>query len=169
MIAKKLCATLAVALLATAGLVPTAEAQDKSKIRTHSKWVRGEQMPLEDLQNYPCHIEELPCSKFPPPKVERVKFTGTLGDKERGKKIALDLRWGNCIACHNLPGGLEGGNIGPSLADYAKRNMPNDYTYQRIWDNRVFNPNAFMPLYGPNKVLDDQEIRDVMAYLLSGG
>lgn len=167
MIAKSPRAALAATLLAACGLA--AAADDTSKIRTHSQWVRGQQMPLEDLKNYPCHIAELPCSKYPPPKVEKVKFTGSLGDKERGKKIALDLRWGNCIACHNLPGGLEGGNIGPSLADYAKRNMPHDYTYQRIWDNRVFNPNAFMPLYGPNKVLDEQEIRDVMAFLLSGG
>ena len=157
-------ALVAAAALAVAG---GAWAQAGAKVRTPVKWVPGEQMPVDDMKNYPCHMADEPCSRIPPPKVEKVKFSGQLGDAAKGQKIALDLRWGNCIACHSLPGGHEGGNIGPSLSEYAKRNMPLDYTFQRIWDVRAFNPNAFMPIYGPNKVLTEQEIRDVMAFLMA--
>lgn len=160
----------AMVLMVCSFLAPAwAVAEGKPAVRTPVKWVPGEQMPVEDMKNYPCHIAEEPCSKIPPPPVEKVKFSGQLGDAQKGQKIALDLRWGNCIACHSLPGGHEGGNIGPSLSDYGKRNMPLAYTFQRIWDNRVLSPSAFMPIYGPNKVLTDQEIRDVMAYLMAGG
>lgn len=159
----RLAAALLAAVLASSGL---AAAADNMPVRTPKKWVPGQQMPLEDLKNYPCHIESEPCSKIPPPKVEKVRFSGALGDPQKGKAIALDLRWGNCIACHALPGHPDGGNIGPSLADYPKRNMPADYTFQRIWDVRAFNPNAFMPIYGTNKVLTEAEIRDVMAFLM---
>lgn len=159
----------------TALVLAAAHAQEKPgaagkpQVRTPVKWQPGQQMPVEDLMNYPCHFDDLPCGKIAPPKVEKVTFKGALeGDAERGKKIALDVRWGNCVACHSLPGGIEGGSIGPSLADYAKRGMPPDYTFQRIWDVRVFNPNAFMPVYGPNKVLTRQEILDVMVFLESG-
>ena len=55
-----------------------------------------------------------------------------------------------------------------TLADYGKRGVPPAVTYQRIWDVRAFNPNAFMPLYGPNAVLTEQEIKDVMAFLQTG-
>jgi sulfur-oxidizing protein SoxX len=143
---------IAAGALALAG---AAWAQAGSKIRTPVKWVPGQQMPVEDMRNYPCHMEDQPCSKIPPPRIEKVKWGGALGDAAKGEKIALDLRWGNCIACHSLPGGHEGGNIGPSLAEYAKRNMPLDYTFQR------------MPVYGPNRVLTEQEIRDVMAFLMA--
>lgn len=129
------------------------------------KWIPGEQYPRELLKNFPCHDYELPCGKMVSPPVERVEFKGPLnGDAERGEKIATNLRWGNCIACHALPK-HDGGSIGPSLKGYAYREMPLDYTYQRLWDVRFYNPHAFMPVYGPNKVLTDQDIRDVMAFL----
>lgn len=161
--------------VAAALALATAQAQDKPvatakpQVRTPIKWQPGEQMPIDDLMNYPCHFDDLPCGKIAPPKIEKVRFDGPLqGDAERGKKIALDIRWGNCVACHSLPGGIEGGSIGPSLAEYGKRGMPLDYTFQRIWDVRAFNPNAFMPIYGPNRVLTREEILDVMTFLESG-
>lgn len=133
-----------------------------------SKWKPGEPMVQEFLNLYPCHDEDLPCGNLPPPAVEKVVFAGPLaGDKVRGEKIALDVRWGNCVACHALPG-VAGGSVGPSLADYPTRQPPVDYTYQRIWDVRVFNPNAHMPIYGTNGVLTEEEIRDVMSFLYQG-
>jgi sulfur-oxidizing protein SoxX len=145
------------------------QAAAKTPVRTPAKWKGGEVMPIDDLMNYPCHFDNLPCGKIAPPKVEKVNFKGPVtGDAERGKKIALDVRYGNCVACHSLPGGIAGGSIGPSLADYAKRGMPPEYTFQRIWDVRVFNPDAFMPIYGPNKVLTKEEILDVMVFIESG-
>lgn len=133
-------------------------------------WVPGtDPMPRSMLMQFPCHSDEEPCGKIAAPAVERVTFTAPLkGDRERGKRIATNLRWGNCVACHSLPDGVVGGTVGPDLSDYRSRGVALDDTYQRIWDVRVFSPNAHMPIYGPNKVLDDQDIRDVMAYILSG-
>ncbi|MBS1191558.1 MAG: hypothetical protein H6R10_3350 [Rhodocyclaceae bacterium] len=136
------------------------------KIR--AKWKPGEAMVPEFLTLYPCHEEDQPCGKLPPPAVEKVAFKGPLaGDAARGEKIALDVRWGNCAACHALPG-APGGSVGPSLADYPQRRPPVQYTYQRIWDGRVFNPDAHMPIYGTQGVLTEEEIRDVMAFLYQG-
>lgn len=143
---------------------------DEKLDRIRAKWKPGgaEMIPQDVLTMFPCHSEELPCSKIGPPPIERVTFKGPLdGDAKRGEAIAINVRYGNCIACHMLPG-HEGGTIGPSLADYSKRGMPLEFTYQRIWDIRVFNPNAFMPVYGPNRVLTDQEIRDVMVFIGAG-
>jgi sulfur-oxidizing protein SoxX len=131
------------------------------------KWTPGEVYPVELLKNYPCLDYTQPCGKEKSPPVERAEFTGPLeGDADRGEKIATNLRWGNCIACHILPK-QDGGTIGPTLRGYGAREMPMDYTYQRIWDVRYYNPNAHMPVYGPNKVLTVQDIKDVMAYLYS--
>lgn len=142
-----------------AGIFSTAVAEEPPK------WVPGEPYPVELLKNFPCHDYELPCGQMKSPPVERVVFKGPLqGDAERGEKIAINLRWGNCIACHVLPT-QDGGTIGPSLKQYGARQAPLDYTYQRLWDVRYYNPNAHMPVYGPNKVLTHQDILDVMAYL----
>jgi sulfur-oxidizing protein SoxX len=131
------------------------------------KWVPGEVYPVELLKNFPCLDYTLACGKLKSPPVERIEFSGPLeGDAARGEKIATNLRWGNCIACHVLPT-QDGGTIGPTLKGYGAREMPLDYTYQRIWDVRYYNPNAHMPVYGPNKVLTDQDVRDVMAYIYS--
>jgi sulfur-oxidizing protein SoxX len=135
--------------------------------KTREKWTPGgaDMIPQDVLTLFPCHSEEKPCSKLAPPPIERVSFKGPLvGDAKRGEAIATNVRYGNCVACHMLPG-HEGGTIGPTLVDYPKRGMPLDYTYQRIWDVRAFNPYAFMPIYGPNRVLTDQEIRDVMVFI----
>ncbi len=158
---------LAAMLLVAASFAAVAQDDPLTK-KLREKWTPGTPIPVDLLDNFPCHSAELPCGKLPPPPVERVKFKEPLqGDAKRGQKIALDLRWGNCVACHELPG-TAGGTIGPSLAAYARKNMPNDYTFQRIWDVRAFNADAHMPIYGTNRVLTEDEIRDVMSFLATG-
>lgn len=121
--------------------------------------------PARDLTLYPCHSYTERCGKVPMLPPQEVKWSGAVGDAERGRAIAFELLKGNCLACHAMEGGTQPGTIGPSLVGYAKRNLPLSYTYQRIYDIRVFNPNAHMPPFGTNKVLTDQEIRDIMAFL----
>jgi len=171
----RLC-TLLAAIVAASGLISCATGpaplslEEKHK-RMRANWTPGGTafVPADTLTMFPCHDEELPCGKMAPPAIEKVSFTGPLnGDAKKGEAIAINIRYGNCIACHNLPNGYEGGTIGPSLAQYARRGVPPEITYQRIWDVRVFNPNAFMPIYGPNAVLTEQEIRDVMEFLQTG-
>lgn len=156
-------------ILVAAGLTVSAYAdEDALTQKIREKWTPGTPIPVELLTNYPCHSEELPCGNLPPRPLEKVTFVEPLnGDAKRGEKIALDLRWGNCVACHELPGN-KGGTIGPSLADYAKKGNTHTFTFQRIWDVRAFNADAHMPLYGTNRVLTEAEIRDVMSYLEIG-
>jgi len=162
---KSIARTIAATLLSSALLAPASQAADERLKIIREKWTPGTPMVQEFLALYPCHNEEEACSKLPPPPVQTVKFKGELtGDAVRGKKIATDVRWGNCVACHNLPD-QQGGSVGPSLADYGARNLSLDYTYQRIWDTRLFSPDAHMPIYGTNSVLTEDEIRDVMAYI----
>jgi sulfur-oxidizing protein SoxX len=157
--------SLTVAILLVGVLMSSPRAEDERLKQIRAKWQPGTPMVQEFLALYPCHNEEEACSRLPPPAVQVVKFVGELkADAARGKKIATDVRWGNCVACHALPD-QAGGSVGPSLADYAQRNLSLDYTYQRIWDNRLFSPNAHMPIYGTNSVLTEEEIRDIMAYI----
>ena len=133
-----------------------------------SAWVPGEPFPTDELSAYPCHDYEKACFDLTLPDIERVEYSGPRdGDPERGEQIAINVRWGNCLACHGLPGGHDGGTIAPSLEDYAARNLPFEYTFQRIWDTRLFSPNAHMPIYGPNGILAVQDILDVIAFLHS--
>jgi sulfur-oxidizing protein SoxX len=121
--------------------------------------------PKRDLNIYPCHSYTEPCGKLPPPAVKKVEWTGEVGDPDSGQGLAFATPLGNCLACHEMKGGTQGGTIGPSLVDYAKRALPLSYTYQRIFDTREFNPDAHMPLFGTNNILTDQQIRDIMAFL----
>jgi len=158
--------------------VQTPDGQTKLILKTSKtdpkpvvEWVAGGPafMPPDILKLYPCHSVEEPCANIPAPAVEKVAFKGPInGNAKRGEAIAINIRWGNCIACHSLPNGHKGGTIGIDLSAYASLNHPLDYVYQRIWDNRAFAPDAHMPIYGTNKVLLDQDIRDVMAFILPG-
>lgn len=161
----KMKAVAAAAVFGLAGVAGTAWAQTPT-----AAWVPGtDMMPRNMLMQFPCHSEEEPCGKIPAPEIQRVTFKPPVsGDRERGKKIATNVRWGNCIACHSLPDGVAGGNVAPDLTDYKSRANDLQETYQRIWDVRAYAPTAHMPIYGTNKVLDEQDIRDVMAYILSG-
>lgn len=123
--------------------------------------------PARDLTKYPCHSYTAACGKMLPRAVSTVTWKGELGDPVRGKTIAFSTPLGNCLACHEINGGDQGGTVGPSLVDFAARRLPYGYTYQRIYDTRLYNPDAHMPLYGTNGVLNDAEIRDVMAFLYS--
>lgn len=105
---------------------------------------------------------------------------GKIGDVQKGKKLVLALKKGNCTACHRLP--IEGvespGKIGPSLAGVAAR-----YTVPqirlRVVDEKTINPETIMPGYYRNPkllhnvkkkfvgktILTAQEIEDVVSYL----
>jgi L-cysteine S-thiosulfotransferase len=84
----------------------------------------------------------------------------------------------NCYACHQLsPTEISFGNQGPSLLKYgAIRGVkdPNSkeseaivkYTWARIWNGHAFNACNGMPRYGDAGILNQAQIKDVMALLL---
>ncbi|RXT55476.1 sulfur oxidation c-type cytochrome SoxX [Bosea sp. Tri-44] len=77
---------------------------------------------------------------------------------------------GNCFACHQLdPKEVSYGTLGPSLAAYGKDRKYDPETikdaYTKIYNSMAVVPCSNMPRFGVNKVLDEQQIKDVMAYL----
>ena len=78
---------------------------------------------------------------------------------------------GNCYACHQLdPNEIAYGTLGPSLKNYGKLRGNSEatinYTYDVINNPHVYFPCTHMPRFGANGVLTQQQISDVLAYLL---
>jgi sulfur-oxidizing protein SoxX len=108
-----------------------------------------------------------------------------LGDWKAGEKIAQSgygLRFtdypprqangGNCYACHQLTvQELSYGTLGPSLLQYGKlRRFSEAATkavYERIYDPEAALPCSNMPRFGANKVLTIEQIRDLVALVMS--
>jgi sulfur-oxidizing protein SoxX len=106
-----------------------------------------------------------------------------VGDWKNGEKIAQEGRGkqfsddvagpvgANCYACHQLaPQELSFGTIGPSLYQFAKLRGYGAET-QRYAYGKIFNADAFaacstMPRFGHNKILTEQQIKDVTALLV---
>lgn len=105
-----------------------------------------------------------------------------LGDWKKGYRVANNGRGGqfsdppgtvsggNCFACHQLdPKEVSYGTLGPSLAAYGKDRKYDPESikdaYTKIYNSMAAVPCSNMPRFGVNKVLDEQQIKDVMAYL----
>lgn len=102
------------------------------------------------------------------PKPQRVTYTAPLnGDAKRGRALAMDSNKGTCITCHAIPGEEWPGTVGASLLHHKWRQQTDAELYQQIYDVRVTAPYAFMPAFGALGVLNDQEIRDLVAFLQS--
>lgn len=113
-----------------------------------------------------------------------------LGDWKEGEKIAQSgrgLTWtddakvingGNCYNCHQLTQEeISYGTIGPSLFNYGKLRGVSDpssaaakamveYTWGKIWNPHAYNACSIMPRAGHNGVLNEQQIKHLMALLL---
>lgn len=106
-----------------------------------------------------------------------------IGDWKNGEKIAQSGRgatWtdkadtpigGGCYNCHQIdPKEISYGNIGPSLTGYGKlRGYSNEvvtYTWNRINNSKAYNACSNMPRFAHFKLLNEQQIQDVMALLL---
>ena len=106
-----------------------------------------------------------------------------LGDWKEGEKIAQNGRGmqssdavgsvngGNCYACHQISKAeISFGNIGPSLYQYGKiRGQSEDmlkYTWAKIYNAQAFTACSNMPRFGHNGILQEKQIKDVMALLL---
>jgi len=79
--------------------------------------------------------------------------------------------YGNCVACHNIEGAIGGGTVGPPLMDYFKNMIETkardaQFVYQKIADPRVDNPETSMTVNLTTKMLNEQEVCDLTAYVL---
>ncbi len=84
---------------------------------------------------------------------------------KKGEKIFITKKIGNCIACHDANGKKldNPGNLGPKLQGLAF--WPDEALYAKVYDPYTTNPISAMPAFGKNGVLDDAEIKAVVAYL----
>ena len=106
-----------------------------------------------------------------------------IGDWKKGEAIAQSGRgstWtdkadtavgGGCYNCHQIDSKeISYGNIGPSLTGYGKlRGYSQDvitYTWNRINNSKAYNACSNMPRFAHFKLLNEQQIQDVMALLL---
>lgn len=113
-----------------------------------------------------------------------------LGDWKEGEKIAQSgrgLTWtdaagsengGNCYNCHQISKQeISFGTLGPSLYNYGKLrgvSNPNDpaakpiveYTWGKIWNARAYNACSQMPRAGHKGILNEQQVKHIMALLL---
>jgi len=94
------------------------------------------------------------------------------------KSAATKENGGNCYNCHQLTKEeISFGTIGPSLYNYGKLRGVTDpksaeakpmveYTWGKLWNARAYNACSNMPRFGHNGILDEGQLRDIMALLL---
>ncbi len=115
-----------------------------------------------------------------------------LGDWRIGETLAQDGRgmaWNNsstdpkdnggqCYNCHEIDKKeISYGNIGPSLWNYGKIRGVKDvtdpaaapivqYTWGKLWNSKAYSACSNMPRMGHMKLLNEEQIRHIMALLL---
>lgn len=82
-----------------------------------------------------------------------------------GQSLAFETARGNCLACHQIPGGEQMGDIGPPLHSMVERFPERDRLFQQIWDAGVFNVQTLMPPYGRQEILSVEEIHAIIDFL----
>ncbi|MGK0269639.1 MAG: sulfur-oxidizing protein SoxX [Cocleimonas sp.] len=93
---------------------------------------------------------------------------GEMSAVKEGKKIALNRKKGNCLACHLIPdGGEQPGNIGPPLIAMKARFPDKEVLKAQIGDPRSMNPNTIMPPFGAHGILTADELEKVTEYIHS--
>lgn len=127
---------------------------------------RLEWVPFKhDLTHWPSLSHS---DKRPTLKMRQVKLEAPLnGDPARGRALTLNREKGYCIVCHAFPGEAWAGSVGVSMENFKQHNYPDELVFQQIYDSRAFNPNSVMPPFGTFGILNEQEIRDLVAYLQS--
>lgn len=105
-----------------------------------------------------------------------------LGNWKEGAKIANNGRGGqfsdppdtvaggNCYACHQMEQKeVSYGTLGPSLTNYGKdrkydpQEIKNAFT--KVYNSQAMFACSNMPRFGVNKVLSEQQIKDIVAFL----
>lgn len=130
------------------------------------KQIRFPGWPTDDYSQYASHSA---TNRIPPLKIVRTPTQIPKGDPQQGSLIWLKAA---CVNCHALPGApikdeRWAGNLGPSLAGYGARKVPEGRTYQVIYDPRAINPHTIMPAWGTAGILSAQEISHLVAFLNS--
>ena len=148
-------------------------------------------MELDETQRVCTETRNQPSNAQAAALMEReaktIKFPADgkfLGDIKAGHKVANTgtggqfsdkadtYMGGNCYACHQMdPKEVSYGTIAPSLTGYGKARKQDEATFKEVW-TKIYNSQAVvacsnMPSFGSHAILSEQQMKDVMAYLLS--
>ena len=139
--------------------------------------------PLDDKLAKAIEEANLKTVKFP----SDGKFIGNWSEGEKIAQNGRGLTWsdkpgeangGSCYNCHQISKEeISFGTIGPSLYQYGKLRGVTDpaapasaevvkYTWGKIWNAKAYNACSAMPRFGHAGVLNEQQVRDIMALLL---
>jgi sulfur-oxidizing protein SoxX len=108
---------------------------------------------------------------------------GLMGDWKRGESIAQSGRGmtfsdaagtpngGSCYNCHQMAAKeISYGTLGPSLQGFGKKRGSGAdaqrYAYGKIYNAKAYNACSQMPRLGFSGTLTEQQIKDLVAYLL---
>jgi sulfur-oxidizing protein SoxX len=103
---------------------------------------------------------------------------GGRGMTWRDKTTDPKANGGNCYNCHQInKDEISYGTIGPSLWNYGKlRGVKNvtdpasaaivQYTWGKLWNSKAYSACSNMPRFGHKALLNEDQIRDLMALLL---
>jgi sulfur-oxidizing protein SoxX len=152
----------------------------------HSRFVQDETMKLCSLhENTPPKAIAEAIEKREKARIEYPADGKLMGDWKAGEKLAQSgygLRFtdypqrnpngGNCYACHQLTKAeISYGTVGPTLLNYGKiRNFGAAETkavYEKIYNAQAAYPCSNMPRFGTNKVLTIDQIKDLVALVMS--
>jgi sulfur-oxidizing protein SoxX len=145
---------------------------------------KAEGKPLTEARAKAIEAANLATVKTPPGSL--------IGDWRAGEKLAQDGRgmtWtdasaapssngGNCYNCHQIgKAEISFGTIGPSLYNYGKIRGVTDpaspaskaiveYTWGKLYNAKAFNACSGMPRFGHFGLLDEAQLKNLMALLL---
>ena len=101
--------------------------------------------------------------------VVRVPMPAVAGDPKTGRRLFLNRAKGPCTGCHLIQGEdiWPAGNVGPDLSAYGDRVLPDQFTFDRIYDPRALSPESPMPPWGASGNFTAEEIVHLVAFLKS--
>lgn len=108
-------------------------------------------------------------------------LTGKKGDPANGRKLAINRKKGNCLACHVMPIPEQPyhGEVGPDLRGVASRYKEGEIRL-RIVNPKIVNEASIMPSFYRNDgfhrvlkkfsgktIISAQDVEDIIAYLMT--
>jgi sulfur-oxidizing protein SoxX len=136
----------------------------------------------EDLKQDPdqrlCSLnrDKLPAEQVGP-FIERQRATikypqggKLMGDWKQGERLFIEVRKGNCYACHTGdPKEAGAGRMGPGLVAYGQRGTSEGvvkYTYEKIFNAWAYQPCSLMYRGGYHGIVTPEETAHIVAFLL---
>jgi sulfur-oxidizing protein SoxX len=166
------------------------EVQDIHLRDFHSKGVVNKEAVAQDAVQRICTVtHDRPgaeiAKQLEADQMKTIAFpSGSLmGDWKRGEEVAQSGRGmtfsdtagtpngGSCYNCHQLAAKeISYGTLGPSLQSFGKKRGGGadmqKYVYGKIYNAKAYNACSQMPRLGWSGTLTEQQIKDLVAYLL---